>query len=91
LRGERGEKKRGNINKEEKLFYLFFSLSFGFLSPVSLSVSLWSATTDEPRAREREREKEREFVTPRSLLVFFVFLCARVKECGELNRYESEN
>ena len=86
LRGERGEKKRGNIKIKKKNSFICssLSLSFGFLSPVSLSLSGLRPRTN----REREREREREFVTPRSLLVFFVFLCARVKECGELNRYE---
>jgi len=86
LRGERGEKKRGNIKIKKKNSFICSSLSLSLLvfCPPSLSLSGLRPRTN----REREREREREFVTPRSLLVFFVFLCARVKECGELNRYE---
>jgi len=78
------KKERGNINKQEKRLFICSSHSFGFLSPVSLSLSGLR-----PRTNREQKEREREFVTPRSLLVFFLFFVRVSKNAGnEMQRYE---
>ena len=79
LRGERGEKKRGNIKIKKKNSFICSSLSLSLLvfCPPSLSLSGLRPRTN--RERERERERVCHSSLSSGILCFFVRACKRMR------------